>query len=206
MDSASIEQLLPEIFRRTLTPQSPLAAIVAAIEGLLSPAEQALATLPDNLAPYRASEEFVVLLAHFADLDRYLPREAYFEVDGAEVGPPLASGIGRLRELVRAAPMLSKWRGTGYGLRLFLETATGIPGFEVREAIDDAHGSVRPFHIRISAPAGSLAYRELVEQIVRQEKPAYVTYEILFQGQGNAGDGEDTPAGRSARAHRDFKS
>lgn len=180
MNQASIERLLPEVFRRTLTPDSPLEAVVVAMASLLTPAEQALETLPDNLSTYLAREDFVILLAHFVDLDRFLPEEVYFDRSGKNVGPPIASGVGRLRELIRAAPHLAKWRGTARGLRLFLETATGIVGFAIEETPRDSSGVARPFHIRIAAPASAVAYRDLVKRIVEQEKPAYVTYEIEY--------------------------
>ena len=38
-----------------------------------------------------------------------------------------------LRELIAAAAQLSQWRGTAQGLQRFLETATGIEGFELDE-------------------------------------------------------------------------
>ncbi|CRI67471.1 conserved hypothetical protein [Thiocapsa sp. KS1] len=189
MNQALIERLLPEVFRRTLMPGSPLAAIIAAMESLLSPAEQALASLPDQLSPDRARDDFVILLAYFVDLDRYLPKALDVDPEHRHLGAPIASGIGRLRELVRAAPALGRWRGTARGLRLFLETATGILGFSVEEAAPtDSEHQVKPFHIRIRAPADARAYHDLVKSIVEQEKPAYVTYEIIYPPHASRAD------------------
>lgn len=189
MNQASIERLLPEVFRRTLMPESPLAAIIAAMESLLSPAEQALASLPDQLSPDRARDDFVILLAYFVDLDRYLPKALDVDPEHAPIVAPLASGIGRLRELVRAAPALARWRGTARGLRVFLETATGLLGFIVEDAgPTDSEHAVEPFHIRIRAPADARVYHDLVKRIVEQEKPAYVTYEILYQPHASRAD------------------
>ncbi len=180
MTQAHIERLLPDVFQRANAPGSPLAAIIDAMDAMLSPAEEAIASLPDNLNTDRASDPFVILLAYFMDLDRYLPQETYFDYDPAEALPPIASGMGRLRELIRAVPELSRWRGTGHGLCLFLETATGIPGFEVLENGADEHGRPRSFHVKVIAPANAVSYRDLVGQIVEQEKPAFVTHEIVF--------------------------
>ena len=96
--------------------------------------------------------------------------------------------MGCLRELVAAAAYLSKWRGTMRGLTLFLETATGAPGFEINENVPDSDGSLRPYHIRVRAPEGVVSHRRLIEMIIEQEKPAYVTYDLEFGLKGPGGD------------------
>jgi hypothetical protein len=85
-----------------------------------------------------------------------------------------------LRELIAAAAFLSQWRGTAKGLLRFLETATGVEGFEIEEHARDANGQPQPFHILVRAPAEAERYRGLVERIIEAEKPAYVTYELTY--------------------------
>lgn len=186
MRQADISRLLPEVFQRTIKPETPLAAILSVMEGLHEPAEQVIETLADNFSVYRASDPFVILLAHYLDLDRYL---AQVDMDGYEADdllPSIASGMGRLRQLIGCAPELSRWRGTGWGLRSFLETATGLSGFEIREKVLDDEGDPLPFHIQVVAPASALVYQDLVRQIVEQEKPAYVTHDIIFNQDGKS--------------------
>jgi hypothetical protein len=92
----------------------------------------------------------------------------------------VTTGLGRLRELVAAAVDISRWRGTARGLLLFLTTATGRTDFEVDEAVPGPDGLPRPFHVRVRAPSEVEAHRLLLERIIEREKPAYVTYELLF--------------------------
>jgi hypothetical protein len=94
---------------------------------------------------------------------------------------PISTGTGQLRELIAAAAYLSQWRGTAKGLKLFLETATGMSGFELVENVEDAGGDQPPFHIRILAPPEAQPHVALIERIVDQEKPAYVSYELEFK-------------------------
>ena len=85
-----------------------------------------------------------------------------------------------MRELIAVAAYLSQWRGTLEGLCLFLETATGSLGFEVDEHVENAKGMPRPYHIHVKAPQSCARDRSLIERIIEQEKPAYVTYDLEF--------------------------
>jgi phage tail-like protein len=181
MKRPAIERLLPEVMQRTVAPGSPLGAVLDAMEALHAPSEATLAAIEWAFSPYRAPDGFVPFLAGWVDLDRFLRPAATL---GAQAGPDavraFSGGLGRLRELVAVAAHLSRWRGTAHGLTLFLSTATGLGGFRVEEAVPDPDDRPRPFHIRVSAPAAALPHRALIEQIVEQEKPAYVTAEIEF--------------------------
>jgi hypothetical protein len=99
----------------------------------------------------------------------------------------VTTGLGRLRELVAAAGEISRWRGTARGLRLFLQTATGVRDFVLDERVPGPDGRPRPFHLRVHAPASLLPHRALLERIIEREKPAYVTYELLFTQPSNPG-------------------
>jgi phage tail-like protein len=175
---AEISRLLPLVFQRTLEPGSPLDAVLAVMEMLHAPSEQILEDIDSIFDPIRTRPEFVPLLARWVDLawtfDRHLLDP---KVQGEE--GPLSTGLGRLRELVAAAPHLAQWRGTRLGLLKFLETATGIKGFEIDDAPVEG-GRPRPFHLVVRAPHPAVPYRELIRRIIEVEKPAYVTYDLQF--------------------------
>ncbi len=179
MKQDEIARLLPDIFRRTLRPGSPLNALLGVMEDLQAPSEEVLSQLGAFFDPYRTPDRFVTFLAGWVDLERLLIESP--EERNLTAAEPLPSGIGRLRELVAAAAYLSKWRGTSKGLLRFLETATGVPGFVIDEQVLDQQGQPRAFHIRVRAPQEMAVYRVLIERIIAIEKPAYVTYELLFE-------------------------
>ena len=163
MKRNEIARLLPGVFQRTLDENGPLVALLGVMEALYAPSEAALAELPALFHPLRAPERFVPFLARWVDL-----------------GVPVTTGLGRMRELVAAAVELSRWRGTARGLLLFLRTATGREDFLIEERVPGADGRPRPFHLRVRAPAGLAPHRPMLEAIIEREKPAYVTYELLF--------------------------
>jgi phage tail-like protein len=163
MKRNEIARLLPGVFQRTLDESGPLVALLDVMEALHAPSEAALAGLPSLFDPLRAPERFVPFLARWVDL-----------------GVPVTTGLGRLRELVAAAVELSRWRGTARGLLLFLRTATGREDFVIEERVPGANGRPRPFHLRVRAPAELAPHRPMVEAIIEREKPAYVTYELHF--------------------------
>src|SRR5215207_1350027 len=176
MTAAEIRHLLPGVFQRTLRPGSPLAALLEVMEALHAPSEEALSGFPRILDPRRTPDAFVPMLAAWLDLDRLFERPAH-DVEPS-LGRLMPSGLGRLRELTAIAAELSKWRGTRRGLLLFLETATGLKGFEVDEDVPGGDGLPRPFHLRLHVPPGGKRHRPLIRRIVESEKPAYVTYEL----------------------------
>jgi phage tail-like protein len=178
MRRAEIERLLPDVFQRTLAPESLLAALLDVMADQHEPAEAALERLDATFDPRRTADRFVPFLAYWVDLGRLSEPGAGGAMPPTS-GPQITTGLGRLRELVAVGAYLSQWRGTAKGLRLFLETATGIGGFELQEA---------SFHLRVTAPEAARPHRALIERIVESEKPAYVTYELHFgpSGQGGA--------------------
>lgn len=149
-------------------------ALLAVMEQMHAPAEEVLASLDMAFDPRRTPDAFVPFLATWVDLAsllRDLPPSSPIDA--------LSTGTGRLRELVAAAAYLSQWRGTRRGLLRFLETATGVTGFDVNETVVE-DGRVAPYHLQITAPASVKPYRSLLERIIEMEKPAYVTYKLLF--------------------------
>jgi hypothetical protein len=181
MKRQGIERLIPEIFRRTLRPETPLSAILDVMEALQEPSEKAVASLGTILDPRLSKDHFVPYLACWLDLDRlYDPPPLEGETASAR-RHSISSGLGRLRELIAEAPYLSHWRGTARGLLRFLVVAIGESGFAIDEAVPGPDGIPQPFHIRVRVPRGAAPHRSLVERIVQLEKPAYVTYEIVLE-------------------------
>ncbi len=180
MEADRIERLLPEVFRRCVREQTPFAALLDAMEALHGPAEETLSEVDAYFNTYRTPERFLPLLARWLDLHRITePRRV--DTPASEWRPPsLFIEPGNLRELIAGAAHLSQWRGTAYGLKLFLETATGHTGFEMQEQVMGADDLPRLYHVKVVAPAETESRRPLIERIIEQEKPAYVTYEIEF--------------------------
>ena len=101
-------------------------------------------------------------MASMLDLDDYL----------MPLPPYLPTGINNLRNLIAQAIDLNQERGTNKGLERFLETATGINGFAIREM-------QKPFHIQILLPPAAKPYRDFVVKIIQRERPAYTTFELM---------------------------
>ncbi|SEN40974.1 phage tail protein [Nitrosomonas marina] len=178
MKHQEFKQLLPEIFQRTDQPGSPLYGLLQAVEGLSEPAELILQQLPVYFDPYATPDNFLPFLASWVDLDRFFTSTPSSAATDKELLRQLDSG--RLRELIVAATRLSKLRGTAAGLQLFLETATGIQGFIIDENVLQENNDVIPFHIKISAPKAAQKYQVMIERIIEQEKPVYVTHYLEF--------------------------
>lgn len=177
MNPREIRELLPQVFRQTLREGGPLNALLEAMAGMHEPVESVLAELAAFFHPHTAPDDFVPYLACWMDLDRFFPLYCAQAEGLRRRSDPISPGMGRLRELIAAAAHLSQWRGTAAGLRRFLEIATGVEGFQLIEN-QDRDGRGRPFHVRIILPAEAEPHRALIERIVAQEKPAYVSYEL----------------------------
>ncbi|MCP4717319.1 MAG: hypothetical protein GY868_19525 [Deltaproteobacteria bacterium] len=187
MKREEIENLLPRVFQHTLRPGSPLNALLEVMELLHTPAEEALSHLETYFNAHGTPDIFLPYLACWVDLDRFFPFYSPSPLDVQGPADPISTGAGRLRELIAAASYLSQWRGTAKGLKLFLETATGMNGFELEENVEDENGIPRSFHIRIVAPTNAEPHMALIERIVQQEKPAYVSYELEFKPETQGG-------------------
>jgi len=181
MNREEIDNLLPQVIRQTMRPGSPLNALLEVMELLHAPAEEVLGHLEDYFNAYSTPDIFVPYLASWVDLDRFYPFYSDQPRELQRTLDPISTGTGHLRELIAAAAYLSQWRGTAKGLKLFLETATGLNGFELVENVEDAGGNPRAFHIHILAPADAEPHVALIERIIEQEKPAYVSYDLEFK-------------------------
>lgn len=178
MKRTAIERLLPEVLRGGAAPDTPMGALLDVMEALHAPSERVLDGLDACFDPHRAEDRHVVRLARWLDLERLFARSARDDGHGRE--DPISTGLGRLRELVARAAELSQWRGTRHGLMAYLETATGARGWTIDEQVVGDDGLLRPFHLRVTAPPGLEAHGALIENIIELEKPAHVTYELVF--------------------------
>jgi phage tail-like protein len=179
MHRAAIERLLPEVFQRAVEPSSPLAAVLEVMESQHEPAEDALRHLPDVFDPRRTDERFLTMLAQWVDIARLNPqRGGEVDLDWRPRAWPIPTG--RLRELIANAVQLSQQRGTASGLIRFLEIATGAEPYVLEERVPGEDGMPIPYHVRLIAPRAAQPLRELIERIVEQEKPAYVTWELTW--------------------------
>lgn len=179
MKHSEIEKLLPIVYQRCINPATPIHALLDVMEGLHAPSEQVLERIDSYFNPNTAPEPFVRYLAKWVDLDRYLGDESSEETNISH-SSSVSIEPGRLRVLIALAAHLSQWRGTAKGLKLFLETATGVSGFNLEEKVDDESGSYRVFHFRVKSPQAAARYQDLITRIINGEKPAYVTYELEF--------------------------
>ena len=188
MQRAAIEQLLPAVFQLAATPGSPTMAVLDAMEALHEPDEVVLSEIDRYFDPYRAPERFVPFLARWVDLGWLLALEG-----GRPYGTvPYPAGATALRNLVALGASLAQQRGTPVGLCRFLDTATGVPGFAVDDALPD-----RPFHVRVTAPAAARPLADLIHRVVDAEKPASTTYELTFDddaddGRSDGGEADDS--------------
>jgi len=176
MQRDAVERLLPTMFQLAARPGSPLDAALHVIADLHEPDEELLAEIDAVFDPYRAPDAFVPWLTRWVGLDWLVADEsvdadASARPDLTDAFPP---GLGRLRDVVAAGAELAQRRGTDAGLRLFLETATGLSGFVVTEPVD------RPFHLVVTAPAEAEPYAAVLRRIIAATKPAYTTAELAF--------------------------
>ncbi|OQY55046.1 MAG: hypothetical protein DRR08_07225 [Candidatus Parabeggiatoa sp. nov. 2] len=177
MKQTEIAQLLPAIFQRTLQAGKPLNALLAVMEALHAPSEQVLMERERYFNPRYTPDQFVAFLAHWVNLGHLV--DAAASPSHSSLHTPLIA-LGHLRELIAAATYLSQWRGTAKGLRLFLEIATGVRGFDLNDNVLDSQGQPKPFHLQVIAPSAAQPQRALIKEIIEMEKPAYVTYELVF--------------------------
>jgi phage tail-like protein len=177
MRDTDIARLLPEIYQAAATPGSVLDGALAVMAALHRSIEDAIAEPAIYTDPRRAPDALLPILARWVSLGKYLDRRA--ESEGgrqARVEPE----AGDLRELTAAAADLGRRRGTADALTRFLELATGLSGFSVSDQVADETGRIRPFHMRVRVPAAARSRMDLIERVLRTEKPAFTTCDIVI--------------------------
>lgn len=169
MKPDEIAKLLPYTFQATLKNEhNPLHGFIEAMSQLHEPTELAYANLHGYFNPYQTPDNFLPFLARMVNVHQFL----------SPYPPYLASGIHNLRNLIARAIPLASERGTASGLEQFLEVASGVRGFRVLESRRKA------FHLEVKIPAEASKYTRLIHEIMRYERPAYTTYELV-QESGN---------------------
>jgi hypothetical protein len=165
MARTSLEAALPQVFVDAGEAGSPLAALIAAGDGMLHPVADTLDHLEVSVNPFLAGDALVCYLAAWVDLDWLTIAE-----DAHHARSTLPGGVDPLRDLIAASADLSARRGTASGMVRFLELATRVGGFGVSHA--------GGFHLVVELPADAEPHREVVARIVAAIKPAHVTAEL----------------------------
>lgn len=181
MTTEEVSRLLPFVFQQALGsrsedgPATPLDVIVELMVNLLNPIERSLETVDQAINPRLCSRHMVPFLARWQGLGGLQESGVGRAVTAGPGRFPLE--LGRLRELVARAPELARNRGTRKGILMFLETATGVQGFQIEENRNSL-GEACEFHVHVTAPTVALASDPLVLRIIELAKPAHVTSEI----------------------------
>lgn len=165
MARTSLREVLPQVFASGAD-AGPLAALVAAADGMHQPVNDVLDHLETRFDPMRAPDPMVCYLASWVDLDWLTLPES-----PTRSRSTLPGGTAPLRDLLVESADLASRRGTAGGIVRFLELATRRTGFRV----EDAGG----FHLRVHLPAGAADLADTVERIVAVIKPAHITSEVI---------------------------
>ncbi len=165
MARTSLLAALPQVFTDAHVAGSPLAALVAAGDGMQHPVSDVLDHLETTVDPFRAPDALVCYLAAWVDLDWLTIPETSYRARSS-----LPGGLEPLRDLIAAAADLAARRGTAAGMVRFLELATRVTGYEVSDAGN--------FRLLVTVPAEAEPQREAVARIVAVIKPAHVTAEL----------------------------
>lgn len=144
----------------------PLAALLAAADGMHQPVNDVLDHLESSFHPLTAPDPMVCYLASWVDLGWLTLAET-----PTRARSTLPGGAAPLRDLLSESAELSSRRGTVGGIVRFLEVATRHTGFTVEDAGD--------FHLRVHLPPGAEGLANIVTRIVAATKPAHVTAEVL---------------------------
>jgi len=166
MRRTAIERLLPLAYQRASVTGGALAALLDVMETLHAPDEELLDRVDDLYTPYRSADGFVPFLTRWVAMDHVM--------GSTDAHATLPMPMGRLRDLVAEGAALAQWRGTPDGMHQVLRIATGVAGIVIDEPPD------RPFHLRVRVPASAAAQLPLITRLVRAEKPAAATYEVVL--------------------------
>ncbi|MDG5814093.1 phage tail protein [Chitinispirillales bacterium ANBcel5] len=177
MQTKEMLNLLPQILRQTAHPGSPLEAILKIMEELHKPAEEILSSQDTLFDPRRTRENLVTLLAHWINLEWLVQS---YSINSEIFSENRSFLIERLRELIANGAFLSKWRGTAPGLQVFISIALGDERVRVVEHSNEDADNPIPFHIVVDINSAFKKFDSLIHQIIKKEKPIYVTYEVRY--------------------------
>jgi phage tail-like protein len=178
----TILRLMPVVFQRTAEDDSPLLGLLGVMEQLHEPSEEILRNLSAVFNPRSAPDRFLPYLSRWVNLDWLFEPMLEGWSGDREQHVPFPPGLASMRELVALSFRLNRESGTARGLLLFLRTATGSADFAIEENPPGPNGVPRPYHMLVRAPASAVPYRVMLQRIIEFEKPAYVTFDLVFDG------------------------
>jgi phage tail-like protein len=82
----------------------------------------------------------------------------------------------RRRRLLEEALDLYRWRGTAYALVRIIEVCTGLT-----PEITEAPAQPLVFTVSITVPPGSSVDKDLIEDLIKEHKPAHAGYRLEFR-------------------------
>jgi phage tail-like protein len=151
-------------------------------EQSFEPAVDILQTLWAYLDPNTAPSQILPFLAYWVGWPGQVPWDEL-----------------KQRQLIRRAIEIYRWRGTKYGLQLYLHLYTGLAKSQIHieESFNRSFelgksqlgpmtllGNGRPYHfcVRLTPPREELDRLDepLIRTIIEQEKPAFCTYDLRF--------------------------
>jgi phage tail-like protein len=176
MRKREILALLPVCVQSAYAPQSPFDALIECMEYLHGDSEAILDTLEKFFNPMQTPKEFLPLLSYWVDLSWLFTDHVASNAEARRMESPMRIPPQRLAALIVFAASLNKYRGTTQGLKTFLQLATGVNSFEIRESAEV------PFHIKVSVKSDSevRALESFIRLIIDKEKPAFATYSLEF--------------------------
>jgi phage tail-like protein len=169
MQREAIERLLPLAYQRAAQDGGVLAGLLDVMAALHEPDEAVLENVEDLYTAYRSPDGLVPFLSRWVAMEHVAANVA-----GPGGPAPGSVPVGRLRDVVALGAGLAQWRGTPYGLDQFLRIVTGVDGIVVEEPAD------RQFHLRVRVPPSAAAQLDLIARLVRAEKPAATTCEVVL--------------------------
>ncbi len=178
MNQSEIQSLLPEVFLQTLNDEHKneetiLSILIDIMHFMHVETELQFKTIEDFFNPCRTPQEaFIEYLGYWTDLERLWH-------DDTKLGIHHLIQKECLQELILSASYLSQWRGTLQGLSQFLKIATGSNSITIRDGIDK-HGKQQSFHFLVEISEKQKHQNRLIQRIIEQEKPVYVSYDIKF--------------------------
>jgi phage tail-like protein len=134
--------------------QAFLGRMLVIFEALWEPLEQRQDHIAMYFDPQTCPAELLSWLASWLDvtLDPHWPED-------------------RRRSLLAEAMELYRWRGTTYGLTRMIEVSTGLT-----PVITDDPNNPFVIRVRVSIPSSSGVRRDVIENLIREHKPAHVGY------------------------------
>ena len=173
MTPEALAGLLPEAMRRVVGEGTPLDSCLDIMADLLTSVEDSLSESVQTFDPFTTPDRCLAMLAAWTDVNSLLLQQPR-SLDWRDRKYPVAPH--RLRLLVSNAQRLSSWRGTAVQLQTLLTHVTGVTGFRIEDRIPG-----RSYHMVVYAPVAAQRDRDLVTRVVEDQKPAYVTHEIVYE-------------------------